>query len=75
MDYVESVQNLIDLEAKEYSPAIEKLGIHHKNIIIALGYGENQAPTFVSDLLEELVEEAPLRVKLKSGFRIFPITK
>ncbi len=75
MDFDEPEQNLFDLKSKEYSPAFEKLGIHRKNIIIALGYGENQAPTFVSDLLEELVEEAPLRVKLKSGFRIFPITK
>jgi len=75
MDYDESVQNLFDLKAKEYNPPFEKLGIHHNNITAALGYGENHPPPFVSDLLEELVEEAPLRVKLKSGFRIYPIDK
>ena len=75
MDFDEPEQNLFDLKSKEYSPAFEKLGIHRKNIIIALGYGENQAPPYVSDLLEELVEETPSKIKLKTGFRILPIDK
>lgn len=75
MDYVESVQKLFDLKAKEYSPPFGKLGFHRKNILVALGYSENQAPSYVSDLLEELVGKTPSKIKLKAGFRIFPVDK
>jgi hypothetical protein len=73
MKFKDSVQSLFDLKGKEYSPTFEHIEIDRKNIIMALGYGKNQPPPYVSELIEELLEEVSSKAKLKSGFRIYPI--
>ena len=64
---------MFDNQVIEFNPEFKALWMKQRNIHRALGYLDVKAPSYVRDLVENLISETEQRVSLRAGYRIFPV--